>query len=82
MENVLTILNKFYPKVVMKSGDNKLEGIYGNRHVAVSYNKGQDLFNIYAFTLNVNKSILPTKEVKVNDVFIGDLEKEIKSLIK
>lgn len=79
MNQVIQILNSTNPKMVI-SGENLMKGIYGTRQVHVTYDKSHDLFNLYAFNLNVSKSINPTKEARIEGVFIEDLKKEIEGL--
>ena len=73
------ILKSTNPKTII-SGTNKVTAIYGVRQIQVTYDKGHDLFNLYAFNLNVSKSVYPTKESKIEGVFIEDLKKEIEGL--
>jgi hypothetical protein len=73
------ILNSTNPKMIVK-GENSIKGIYGVRQIQVTYDKGNDLFNLYAFNLNATKSVYPTKEIKIEGVFIEDLKKEIEGL--
>jgi hypothetical protein len=73
------ILKSTYPKYII-NGENSIKGIYGNRQIEITYDKGKDLFNLYAFNLNVTKSIYPTKEERIDGVFIEDLKNAIEVL--
>lgn len=74
VENIIRATN---PNMVVK-GENMVKGMYGKRQVVVNYDKAQDLFNVWAFTL---KGTEFTKEQKINGVFIADLKKTIEGLV-
>lgn len=76
MTQVENIIRNTNASIVVK-GENMVKGIYGKRQVVVNYDKAQDLFNVWAFTL---KGVNFTKETKVNGVFIGQLQETIEGL--
>ena len=73
VENIIRTTN---PTTIVK-GENMVKGMYGKRQVVVNYDKSQDLFNVWAFTL---KGVNFTKEQNINGVFIGELKKTIEGL--
>lgn len=73
VENIIRTTN---PSTIVK-GENMVKGIYGKRQVVVNYDKAQDLFNVWAFTL---RGVNFTKEEKVNGVFIEQLKETIEGL--
>lgn len=73
VENIIRTTN---PTTIVK-GENVVKGMYGKRQVVVNYDKAQDLFNVWAFTL---KGVDFTKEEKVNGVFIDQLKETIEGL--
>ena len=58
-------------------GKEMVKSIYGNRQVVVNYDKSQDLFNVWAFTLKGTKFL---NESKINGVFIENLQSTIEGL--
>lgn len=72
-ENIIRTTN---PTTIVK-GENMVKGMYGKRQVVVNYDKAQDLFNVWAFTL---RGVNITKEEKVNGVFIEQLKETIEGL--
>ncbi len=79
MTQATQIIKSTNPKLIVK-GENSITAIYGQRQIKVTYDKAHDLFNLYAFNLNALKSVYPTKEKKIDGVFIEDLNKEIQGL--
>jgi hypothetical protein len=73
VENIIRTTN---PTTIVK-GENMVKGMYGKRQVVVNYDKSQDLFNIWAFTL---KGVNLIKEYKVNGVFIEQLKETIEGM--
>ena len=73
VENIIRTTN---PTIIVK-GENIVKGMYGKRQVVVNYDKSQDLFNLWAFTL---KGVNFTKEQKINGVFIEQLKETIEGL--
>ena len=73
VENIIRTTN---PTTIVK-GENMVKGMYGKRQVVVNYDKAQDLFNVWAFTL---RCVNFTKEEKVNGVFIEQLKETIEGL--
>lgn len=73
LENIIISTN---PTTIVK-GENMVKGMYGKRQVVVNYDKAQDLFNVWAFTL---RGVNFTKEEKVNGVFIEQLKETIEGL--
>lgn len=73
VENIIRTTN---PTTIVK-GENMVKGMYGKRQVVVNYDKAQDLFNVWAFTL---KGVNLTKEEKINGVFIEQLKETIEGM--
>lgn len=73
VENIIITTN---PTTIVR-GENMVKCMYGKRQVVVSYDKAQDLFNVWAFTL---RGINFTREEKVNGVFIEQLKETIEGL--
>jgi len=76
-QNIEAIIANTNASVIVK-GKDSIKGIYGKRHVVVSYDKSQDLFNLYAFNL---KGINISKEETVKGVFINQVKETILNLI-
>ncbi len=76
-QNIEAIIANTNASVIVK-GKDSIKGIYGKRHVVVSYDKSQDLFNLYAFNL---KGINILKEETVKGVFINQVKETILNLI-
>lgn len=76
MTNLTQIIQSTNPTTIVK-GKNMIKGMYGKRQVVITYNKSQDLYNMWAFTL---KGVNFIKEERINDVFIGDLKQTIEGL--
>lgn len=76
MKTVENIIRTTNPTTIVK-GENMVKGMYGKRQVVVNYDKAQDLFNVWAFTL---RGVNITKEEKVNGVFIEQLKETIEGL--
>lgn len=77
MEQVINTINKFSPKAIVTT-ETSAKGIFGTRHIQVSYNKAMDTFSIYAFTL---KGIKISKEQTIDNIYINDLTTTIHGLI-
>lgn len=74
IENILANTNA---SLIVKSKDS-IKAMYGKRHVVVSYDKSQDLFNLYAFNL---RGVNISKEETVKGLFISQLKETILNLI-
>ena len=74
IENILANTNA---SLIVK-GKDSIKAMYGKRHVVVSYDKSQDLFNLYAFNL---KGVNISKEENVKGLFISQLKETILNLI-
>lgn len=59
-------------------GKDSIKAIYGKRHIVVSYDKSQDLFNLYAFNL---RGINISREENVNGLYIAQVKETILNLI-
>jgi hypothetical protein len=76
-QNIEAIIANTNASVIVK-GKDSIKAIYGKRHVVVSYDKSQDLFNLYAFNL---RGINISKEETVKGLFINQVKETILNLI-
>ena len=74
IENILVNTNA---SLIVK-GKDSIKAMYGKRHVVVSYDKSQDLFNLYAFNL---RGVNITKEENVKGLYISQVKETILNLI-
>ena len=74
IENILANTNASF----IVKGKDSIKAIYGKRHVIVSYDKAQDLFNLYAFNL---RGVNISKEENVKGLFIAQVKETILNLI-
>jgi hypothetical protein len=74
IENILVNTNA----TLIVKGKDSIKAMYGKRHVVVSYDKSQDLFNLYAFNL---RGVNITKEENVKGLYISQLKETILNLI-
>lgn len=72
-----TILANTNASLIVK-GKYSIKAMYGKRHVVVSYDKSQDLFNLYAFNL---RGVNISKEQTVNGLYIAQVKETILNLI-
>ena len=76
-QNIEGILSRTNASLIVK-GKDSIKAIYGKRHVVVSYDKSQDLFNLYAFNL---RGVNISKEENVKGLFINQVKETILNLI-
>lgn len=77
MQTVENIIKATKPNAIVK-GENMVKGMYGKRQIVVNYDKSQDLYNVWAFTL---KGTSFTKEQRADGVFISLLKETIDGLM-
>jgi hypothetical protein len=74
IENILVNTNA---SLIVK-GKDSIKAMYGKRHIVVSYDKSQDLFNLYAFNL---RGVNISKEENVKGLYISQVKETILNLI-